>query len=146
MRDWALAGVWGREVHLVDADGRKYVRGPAGDNGPLSMWSNRWSTMPITLSARPRAFPSPTTGPVLDRMPGSDVPVIRQPFAAGEDLPFWAWGIETGRHRLFDLVDDPAEDHDLAGTVSEAGAAELLRSALVSLEAPDDQLVRLGLS
>ena len=145
VREWALAGVWGREVHVVDADGHKYVRGPAGANGPLSMWSNRWSTMPIS-SAPDLRLPKPDHRAHLDRMPGSDVPVIRQPFAAGEDLPWWAWGIETGRHRLFDLVDDPAEDHDLAGTVSEADAAELLRSALVSLEAPDDQLVRLGLS
>ncbi len=46
VREWALSGVWGREVHLI-ADHAKYVRAPAGDNAPLSMWSNRWSTMPI---------------------------------------------------------------------------------------------------
>src|SRR5579862_2726759 len=46
IRDWAIAGVWGREVHLIDAEA-KYARAPAGDNAPLSLWSNRWSTMPI---------------------------------------------------------------------------------------------------
>lgn len=40
VRDWLLTGVWGREVHYID--GRyKYARGPAGDNAPLSMMSNR---------------------------------------------------------------------------------------------------------
>ena len=47
VRDWALAGVWGREVHVVD--GRtKYARAPKPGNEPLSMWSNRWSTMPVS--------------------------------------------------------------------------------------------------
>ena len=54
VREWALTGVWGREVHLVDAE-MKYARGPVGDNVPLSMWSNRWSTMPTrALSASRR--------------------------------------------------------------------------------------------
>ena len=46
VREWALSGIWGREVHLI-ADHAKYVRAPAGANEPLSMWSNRWSTMPL---------------------------------------------------------------------------------------------------
>src|SRR5262249_24901668 len=43
VRDHALAGVWGREVHLIDGR-RKYARAPAGANAPLGVWSNRWST------------------------------------------------------------------------------------------------------
>ena len=46
IRDWLLTGVWGREVQLVTNDWR-YTRGPTGENTPHSMWSNRWSTMPI---------------------------------------------------------------------------------------------------
>ena len=46
VRDWLLCGVWGREVHLVD-ERLKYARSPAGANEPLSLWSNRWSTMPV---------------------------------------------------------------------------------------------------
>jgi hypothetical protein len=89
-------------------------------------------------------LPRPDDRATLDRMPGSAVPVIRQPFGASEDLPFWAWG-SFNRNRLFELGDDPTEDHDLAGTAHEADAAELLRSALVEVEAPTDQLERLGL-
>src|SRR5579872_3796495 len=39
--EWALSGVWGREVHLITSDRAKYVRAPTGENAPLSMWSNR---------------------------------------------------------------------------------------------------------
>lgn len=144
IHDHALAGIWGREVHVVSADGRKYVRGPAGPNEPLSMWSNRWSTMPL-VSAHDIRLPRPDDRAELARMPGSDVPVIRQPFAASDDLPFWAWGA-SAQNRLFDLGEDPTEDHDLAGSHEEATMTELLRSALVDIEAPGDQLERLGLT
>lgn len=77
-------------------------------------------------------------------MPGSKIPVIRQPFRAGERLPFWAYGAFRGS-QLFDLANDPAEDENLAGTPLEKELADLLRSALVEIAAPDDQLDRLGL-
>ena len=69
IRDWALAGVWGREVHLIDADA-KYARAPSGDNAPLSLWSNRWSTMPIHHMPQLQ-MPPPDERAVLDRMPGA---------------------------------------------------------------------------
>jgi len=143
VRDWALAGVWGREVHLID--GRtKYARAPKGENAPLSLWSNRWSTMPV--HALPDlVLPPPDDRARLDRMPGSRIPVIRQPFAAGDPLPFWALGWFSGNH-LYDLVDDPGEDRNLAGESSEARAAEQLRAALLEVEAPSEQLERLGLA
>jgi arylsulfatase A-like enzyme len=142
VRDYALAGVWGREVHVI-ADGTKYVRAPAGDNAPLSMWSNRWSTMPVHGHPDLR-LPPPDDRAVLDRMPGSRIPVIRQPFAAGDLLPFWAYAHFDGHH-LFDLDEDAVEEHDLAGTPPEVEAIDRLRAALEEVEAPDDQLVRLGL-
>ncbi len=74
VRDWLLTGVWGRDVVLV-TDRHKYVRGPAGENAPLSMLSNRWSTMPTHGAIDPRvALPRPDARAFLDRMPGSDVP------------------------------------------------------------------------
>ena len=89
-------------------------------------------------------LPPPDDRAVLDRMPGSSVPVIRQPFAAGDRLPFWAYGPFRGS-QLFDLVNDPGEDENLAGTPPEKDAIALLRAALADVEAPHDQLVRLGL-
>ncbi|HTR63428.1 MAG TPA: sulfatase [Candidatus Binataceae bacterium] len=142
IRDWALSGVWGREVHLIDG-ARKYARAPQGDNAPLSVWSNRWSTMPA-IGHPELKLPLPDDRAVLDRMPGSKVPVIRQPFGAGERLPFWANGKFSGNH-LYDLVNDPGEDRNLAGNRGETDAADALRAALVEMEAPSDQFVRLGL-
>jgi arylsulfatase A-like enzyme len=143
VRDFALTGVWGREVHVTDGH-RKYARAPVADNAPLSMWSNRWSTMPVPAFPDLR-LPRPDRRARLDFMPGSDVPVIRQPFEAGDQLPFWALG-RSHEHLLFDLDEDPVEDRNLAGTTAEADAEELLRVALQSVDCPDDQYARLGLS
>lgn len=144
VRDHALGGVWGREVQLVTAAGQKYARAPVGENVPLSMWSNRWSTMPVHAAPDLR-LPRPDARAVLDHMPGTAVPVIRQPFVAGDALPFWAYGRFHGHH-CYDVDDDPAEEHNLAGTRVETELADRLREALRTVEAPADQLARLGLA
>ena len=143
VRETALSGYWGREVHLLDG-ARKYARGPLNENEPLSVWSNRWSTMPLHRFPQLR-MPPPDVRAGLDRMPGSQVPVIRQPLYQGDRLPFWALGPLEG-NRLFDLVEDPDEEHDLTGEPIERELEEKLRAALVEIEAPSDQLERLGLA
>ena len=142
VREYVLCGVWGREVQLVD-DRCKYARAPAGANEPLSMWSNRWSTMPIPWLPQLRLPPLDNRAS-LDRMPGSKVPVIRQPFRQGDVLPYWAVGPFSGNH-LYDLRNDPAEGNNLAGSRAERDMADKLREALKQIEAPSDQFVRLGL-
>ena len=47
-------------------------------------------------------------------MPGSDVPVIRQPFGPGDRLPYWAAGRALSHH-LYDLDVDPDEAENRAG-------------------------------
>jgi hypothetical protein len=107
------------------------------------MWSNRWSTMPIPWLPKLR-LPVPDDRAVLDHMPGSNVPVIRQPFRKGDALPYWAVGEFSGNH-LYDLHNDPAEENNLAGSRAERDMADKLREALKEIEAPSDQFVRLGL-
>jgi hypothetical protein len=143
VREWALAGVWGRQVHVVDGH-RKYARGHVGENAPLSMWSNRWSTMPLNAHPRYR-IPRPDARARLDFMPGSKVPVIRQPFGPGDRLPYWAADATAG-HYLFDLDEDPGERRNLSGTPGEEDAVDLLRAALEAVEAPADQYERLGIA
>jgi hypothetical protein len=48
-------------------------------------------------------------------------------------------------HFLFDLTDDPNETENLVGTRKEADMLELLHQALKTVEAPDEQFLRLGL-
>lgn len=144
IRDWLLTGVWGREVHLIDRR-FKYARAPIAANAPLTMLSNRWSTMPTHVLTREQELPLPDERAFLDRMPGSRVPVIRQDWQAGDRLPFWAASRFRGNH-LYDLDDDPAEERNLAGTALEAEYTEKLRQALREIEAPDSQFVRLGLT
>ncbi len=144
IREWTLAGVWGREVQVVGEDGAlRYCRAPAGENAPLVMWSNRWSTMPVHAFPQVR-LPRPDKRAVLDTMPGSDVPVIRQPFDESDHLPFWATRHFSGNH-LYDVVGDPTERHNLTGTARERDAIDLLVTALDDVEAPKEQRVRLGL-
>ena len=82
-------------------------------------------------------------------MPGTDVPVICQPFEPGDRLPFWVGHGAVDSHFLFDLADDPGEVENLsggAGASDEADMVELLRVALSDLEAPGEQLERLGIA
>ena len=136
MRDFALTGVWGREVHVTDGH-RKYARAPVGDErSRLSMWSNRWSTMPVPAFPDLR-LPRPDRRARLDYMPGSDVPVIRQPFAAGDPMPFWA---ATGRAAATTCCSTSTRTRPRTTTWpaprAEADAEELLRVALASVDAP----------
>jgi arylsulfatase A-like enzyme len=151
VRDHVLCGVWGREVHVMTGR-HKYVRSSNADNAPLSMWSNRWSTQPVrsspTRGPLPREFilPPPNDKAYLDRMPDSAVPVIRQPYGPGDPRPFWAYGEPFGGHLCFDLAEDPEETRNLADERAGAEGEELLREALVAVDAPDDQFARLGLA
>ncbi|MHB8507837.1 MAG: sulfatase [Candidatus Dormibacteria bacterium] len=143
VREFLLSGMWGHEVHIIDGAG-KYARAPRGDNTPLSLWSNRWSTMPIPWVPELKLLP-PDDRAYLDRMPGSRVPVIRQPYQAGDMLPFWAARRVFDGDHLYDLKQDPHEEQNLAGSASEKDWADRLRQAMIEVEAPDDQFVRLGL-
>ena len=148
IREWALCGVWGREVHVADAS-RTYARVPVRGNRPLSMWSNRWSTMPV------RAFPGfrlprPDHRATLEHLPGSSVPVLRQPFDPSDAVPFWAGGHFQGEV-LYDRAEADADgvvrNHlaDGGGEDEAREMADLLVEALRAIEAPAEQLTRLGL-
>lgn len=147
IRDWAMGGVYGCWVQVTDGQ-RKYARAPEGNGFPLSMWSNRWSSMPVHVPGIVN-LPKPDERAWLDRMPGSSVPVIRQPFAPGDLLPMWA-GTEkiVGRHHAYDLGVDPDEQENRAMRAEgvEQELVELLQTAMRAVHAPDEQFVRLGLS
>ena len=145
VREWAIGGVYGNWVQVTDGH-RKYARGAVGANFPLSMWSNRWSTMPVHGLEDAVRLPAPDRRARLDFMPGSDVPVIRQPFEPGDRLPFWVGSNAVDAHFLFDLDEDPGEEMNLVGGPAEPDMVELLRDALRSVDAPGEQLERLGIA
>jgi arylsulfatase A-like enzyme len=144
IRDWAIGGVFGNWVQVTDGR-RKYARAPEVDNLPLSMWSNRWSTMPVHVRGIVE-LPPPDDRAFLDRMPGSTVPVIRQPFAQGDAMPFWVSNAIVGQHHLYDIDLDPDERENRVGEPAERELQDLLRTALAELDAPAEQLERLGLT
>lgn len=143
VREWALCGVWGREVHVADAT-RTFARAPVEGNRPLSMFSNRWTTMPIRVLGY--RMPRPDHRAWLDHLPGSDTPVIRQPFDASDALPFWAGGTFSD-DLLYDRdeADATGEVRNDTGGVAETEMTELLLEALNTIEAPTEQRIRLGL-
>ena len=101
--------------------------------------------MPIPIDGFD-ALPPPDQRAWLDTMPGSEIPVIRQPYAPGDRMPIWATGAAVGNHHLYDLGVDPDEQENRVGEGREAQMVELLRAALTELEAPAEQLERLGIA
>jgi arylsulfatase A-like enzyme len=144
VRDLALFGYWGRHVGITDGRYR-YLRGCAGDNFPLSVWSNRWSTMPVQAFPDLR-LPPPDGRAELRTMPGTTVPVIYQPFEAGDRLPFWAAGHPPVDSCLFDTDIDPAENENRVGQPPEAVMLAALADELRSISAPLDLLQRIGIA
>ncbi len=71
--------------------------------------------------------------------------MIRQPFTAGDVLPFWAYTEFVGT-LAFDLGEDPTEDRNLADDTFGRELADLLHDALREVDAPSDQFARLGYS
>jgi arylsulfatase A-like enzyme len=143
IREHALSGVWGREMHLLTNEA-KYIRAPTAENAPLSMWSNRWSTMPVHGRHEIR-LPPPDDRASLDRMPGSSIPVIRQPFEVGDFLPYWAYTDFDG-NKLFFTDDDPSELNNIVGDAKEGRFVDEMVDALREIDAPEDHFERLGLS
>ena len=144
IREWAIGGVWGNWVQITDGD-HKYARSAVESNYPISIYSNRWSTMPIHVNGI-MGMPPPDQRAYLDTMPGTDIPVLRQPFEYGDQMPIWAFGDRSvGKHYLFDITTDPDEKENRIGEKTESDMIELLRVALTELEAPSDQFERIGL-
>jgi hypothetical protein len=108
------------------------------------MWSNRWSTMPVPPLPNLR-LPDPDHRAFLDYMPGSKIPVMRQPFAEGDLLPYWSLNAPINDHQLYDIDNDPEENHNLSGEAIETQMLDMIITALTELEAPREQFKRLGL-
>ncbi len=145
IRDWAITGYWGREVTITDGTHR-YTRAPVAGNRPLSMWSNRWSTMPIHSMPNLR-LPVPDGRATLDTMPHSTIPTIRQPFEVDDPVPFWAFRPnDDSTHELYDVSIDPEETENRVGGSDERIMAEMLATAFDELDAPTDQRERLALT
>ena len=143
VREYAIGGIFGQWVQIQDGT-NKYARAPIGSGFPLSMWSNRWSTMPVPPMPGLR-LPNPDRRAYLDFMPGSDIPVIRQPFQEGDLLPFWSMDPQIDDHHLYCIQDDPMEENNMLGSALEKQMSDLLHHALTEVEAPAEQFARLGL-
>ena len=144
VRDLALFGYWGRHVGITDGRYR-YLRGCGEANFPLSVWSNRWSTMPVSVLPQLR-LPRPDRRATLEHMAGTEVPVIRQPFEPGDPLPFWAGYLPPSDSYLFDVDTDPGEVDNRVGTGLESQMIDAVATELRRIGAPVDLLQRVGVA
>jgi arylsulfatase A-like enzyme len=145
VRELALFGYWGSHVGITDGHHR-YLRGSGGLNFPISMWSNRWSTMPVHAFPDLRLLPRPDQRAELRLMPGTEVPVIRQPFEPGDTLPFWSAKGSSDGSCLFDVDADPGEVENQVGGRREDEFADALAAELRRIQAPADILERVELA
>ena len=145
IREWALSGVWGREVHIANATST-FAKAPVEANRPLSMYSNRWSTMPVRIAPNLHRI-RPNMRATLERAPGGEVPVIRQPFDPSDSLPFWARG-EFHGDLLYNRFEPELDGgvRNISGGAETREMTELLAEALRAIDAPDEQLSRLGIA
>ena len=108
------------------------------------MWSNRWSSITPYNSDVAR-LPNPDRRAFLDYMPATDCPVIRQPYDVSDRTSMFAAARQNRESLLYDVTNDPDERENRAGEPIERQLEEMLRAALIELDAPDDQLKRLTL-
>ncbi|MHB9025569.1 MAG: sulfatase [Armatimonadota bacterium] len=141
VRDCALYGWFADRVNYTD--GRyTYLRGAVRpDRGPVAMYSQRWSTAPW-WQLPPPAAERMTFGQYL---PYTDMAVGRMELSVDEFTRTANQSPEVGVHYLFDIENDPQQEHNLAGTLLEAEMAERLAAAMRASHAPAEQFIRLGL-
>ena len=143
VRDWALAGVWGREVHL---DRRARASTPARRRrATRRSRCGRTAGRRCRCRGRPScACRCPTTAPCSTACRARQVPVIRQPFQPGDLLPFWALR-PVQRQPPLRPAQRSGRGREPRRRATRTRLADLLRQALREVEAPDDQFARLGL-
>ena len=61
-------------------------------------------------------------------------------------LPFWVGRHNPDDHHLYRLDLDPDEQENRAGDALEREMTDMLRTALAEIDAPLEQLVRLGIA
>ncbi len=101
--------------------------------------------MPVPRLPGSPTAPTRTDGPRSAPCRAPTVPVIRQPFAPGDPLPFWAGCQPPDTSYLFDTDADPQELENRVGERHESVLEDALAEALRSISAPADVLERIGL-
>ncbi|MFW5798502.1 MAG: sulfatase, partial [Planctomycetota bacterium] len=148
IRDSVLYGYYGRWFGCSDGI-HTYLRGSARpENDPLYIYSQRYSTAPWwTL---PPLTDYVDVGPF---MPMTDHPVFKVPCTnhtlrnpelaklSGRDGEF-----DITESFLYDAVNDPEQERNLAGTAAERHAKEVLVDSMRALQVPEEQYERLGLT
>jgi len=134
-RGTALFGWYGQSVNITDGT-HTYMRAAAReDNGPL--YRHFLTAVPGSMHDMPGAnwYEGAEYGRFL---PYADLPVFRTPMKRPR-------GEHHADTRLYDIVNDYAQEKNLAGSELEAKYERMLIDAMKAVDAPPSQFERLGL-
>ncbi len=145
VRDSTLYGYFGRSVNVTDGS-MTYFRAPTEGDHDLYIYSLGWEfgksfMQDITAAMKNGAM-------TVDRyMKDVDMPVARVAVSHGKLND----GVYEHHNHLYDIDSDPGQEKNLAGSdggdgsVAEKRMESLLRDVLVRVDAPEEQISRLGL-
>lgn len=134
-REWTIYGYWGSSINI--SDGTYTYFQPCDRDRPAESHST------MMLQMAPWDWFQPPV-PHMDAEAGRFLPYT--------ESPVWRYTMPSQwRHdapMLFNVADDPGQEHDLAGSgdPNEARMKALLTEALRSMQAPQSQFERLGLA
>jgi len=136
IREWALYGYFGKQVNVTDGS-ITYMRAPQNLNADLNIYSLRWEFGKYS-GQLPPISDSLELGRYMKRV---DIPVGRLPIPSDT---FWKNMDDTDTH-MYNIDEDPSQEHNLAGSENEKQYAELLKTAMEKADAPEEQFERMGL-
>jgi hypothetical protein len=136
----ALYGWYGQTINVTDGK-FTYFRAPANpDNQPLYHYFLTPGTFKHIYGFFDIITDEFYDEPELGRfLPYTKMPVLR----SKRTMPI---SEDWGDNRLYNIVEDPAQSENLAGTEAEKRYMELLAETMLAMDAPSSQFERMGLN
>lgn len=148
VRDEVIYGMYGRQVNIFDGRYTYFRAAVREDNQPLYLYT----AMPSTINHywdedHLTDLSQVTAGPFLKwtkypvyRIPGNITVLsdFSHRFATRDDI--------VSTHMLFDLWEDPGQEHPVEDACIEAAMCRKLARAMKRHDSPEEQFIRLGLS
>ncbi|MCG8500017.1 MAG: sulfatase [Firmicutes bacterium] len=143
IREYALYGYFGKSVNITDGKYTYFRASVREDNLPLYLYT----AMPTTLCQyyglnTISDFKKIETGRYLK---WTDYPVYKIPAEIIESQRFNQRSQYNGEHLLFDIEKDYGQHHMIQDEQVEKVLMEKMKKAVMEYEAPEEQLIRLGL-
>ncbi|CUP50750.1 MULTISPECIES: sulfatase [Hungatella] len=140
VRDKAVYGWFGKAVNVTDGT-HTYFRAPVSeDNQPCFLYGAMPTTFLKYWDIKPGDYEMGTF------LPYTDFPVYKVRYRVEGHYPECPEGLDYVRENLlFDIQSDPCQNRPIKDKALELEMIEKLRAALLEYQAPQEQLIRLGI-